>query len=165
MSFNLSNDGAARPGSRCVDQFMTNEITTPVENDHPPVQSNESEAFAPIVVLDDQGKCAGDARHVANGFAVLGLAPELLAAVADLGFTQPTTVQEACIGKAMGQRRGRRTDQSGYTDLMVSSQTGSGKTAAFLLPVLQHAAQAAGRSRSPGARRQEACLRRSHRPR
>src|ERR1700704_1927931 len=42
-----------------------------------------------------------DATPVANGFAVLGLAPELLAAVADLGFTQPTTVQEACIGKAM----------------------------------------------------------------
>jgi superfamily II DNA/RNA helicase len=69
-----------------------------------------------------------------NGFAVLGLAPELLAAVADLGFTQPTNVQNICIGKAMGQADG--SGQSGYIDLMVSSQTGSGKTAAFLLPVL-----------------------------
>jgi superfamily II DNA/RNA helicase len=68
---------------------------------------------------------------VANGFAALGLAPELLAAVADLGFTQPTTVQEQCIGRAMAQGEG-----AAFNDLMVSSQTGSGKTAAFLLPVL-----------------------------
>ncbi len=66
-----------------------------------------------------------------NAFAALGLAPELVQAVADLGFTQPTLVQQAAIPKAM---QGGHTD--GYTDLMVSSQTGSGKTAAFLLPVL-----------------------------
>src|SRR3954464_447590 len=68
---------------------------------------------------------------VANGFAALGLAPELLAAVADLGFTQPTNVQQQCIGRAMA-----RDDGAGFNDLTVSSQTGSGKTAAFLLPVL-----------------------------
>jgi superfamily II DNA/RNA helicase len=70
---------------------------------------------------------------VANGFAALGLAPELLAAVADLGFTQPTPVQQQAIGRAMAQ-----DDSAGtaYNDLLVSSQTGSGKTAAFLLPVL-----------------------------
>ncbi|NML46769.1 DEAD/DEAH box helicase [Ramlibacter sp. G-1-2-2] len=67
--------------------------------------------------------------EVANGFAALGLAPELLAAVADLGFTQPTSVQQQAIGLAMA-------GEAGYNDLMVSSQTGSGKTAAFLLPVL-----------------------------
>jgi superfamily II DNA/RNA helicase len=68
-----------------------------------------------------------------NGFAALGLAPELLAAVADLGFTQPTPVQQQAIGLAMAQDA---TQGSSYNDLMVSSQTGSGKTAAFLLPVL-----------------------------
>jgi superfamily II DNA/RNA helicase len=70
---------------------------------------------------------------VANGFAALGLAPELLAAVADLGFTQPTAVQQQAIGLAMAQEA---TGAAAYNDLMVSSQTGSGKTAAFLLPVL-----------------------------
>jgi superfamily II DNA/RNA helicase len=74
-----------------------------------------------------------NAAPVPNGFAVLGLAPELLAAVADLGFTQPTTVQTQCIGLAMAQEH---VDGQAYNDLMVSSQTGSGKTAAFLLPVL-----------------------------
>jgi superfamily II DNA/RNA helicase len=66
-----------------------------------------------------------------NGFIKLGLAPELIAAVADLGFTQPTTVQEKVVPIAMGEEGAAR-----FVDLMVSSQTGSGKTAAFLLPVL-----------------------------
>ena len=70
-----------------------------------------------------------------NGFAKLGLARELLQAVADLGFTQPTTVQMATIPKAM-QALDADPKASKFTDLLVSSQTGSGKTAAFLLPVL-----------------------------
>jgi len=74
---------------------------------------------------------------VPNGFVKLGLAPELLQAVADLGFTLPTPVQLATIPKAMqgleAQAEGKKAK---FTDLLVSSQTGSGKTAAFLLPVL-----------------------------
>ena len=66
-----------------------------------------------------------------HGFLPLGLAPELLQAVADLGFVAPTAVQQAAIPRAMAALEGQ-----GFTDLMVSSQTGSGKTAAFLLPVL-----------------------------
>lgn len=67
-----------------------------------------------------------------NLFAELGLAPELVQAVADLGYTKPTTVQERAIPYAM-EADG---DSDRFIDLMVSSQTGSGKTAAFLLPVL-----------------------------
>lgn len=69
-------------------------------------------------------------------------------AVADLGYTQPTGVQERAIPLAMGAG----ADAGKFIDLMVSSQTGSGKTAAFLLPVLhtligqQAAAQAAARA-------------------
>ncbi|MBS0609564.1 MAG: DEAD/DEAH box helicase, partial [Proteobacteria bacterium] len=67
-----------------------------------------------------------------EGFVRLGLASELVRAVADLGYTQPTPVQEKAIPLAMGAG-----DEAGrFIDLMVSSQTGSGKTAAFLLPVL-----------------------------
>jgi superfamily II DNA/RNA helicase len=67
----------------------------------------------------------------ASAFAALGLAPELVAAVADLGYTQPTAVQARVLPLAMPENAEQR-----YADLMVSSQTGSGKTAAFLLPVL-----------------------------
>ena len=83
-----------------------------------------------------------------NGFVQLGLAAELVQAVADLGYTQPTQVQARAIPLAMSP-----SDASArFIDLMVSSQTGSGKTAAFLLPVLhtligeQAAADAAARA-------------------
>jgi len=71
--------------------------------------------------------------HEPNGFVQLGLAEELVKAVADLGYTQPTAVQSRTIPLALPA-----DDEAhhGYNDLMVSSQTGSGKTAAFLLPVL-----------------------------
>ncbi|GAB2887059.1 DEAD/DEAH box helicase [Paralcaligenes ginsengisoli] len=58
-------------------------------------------------------------------FETLGLVPSLLSAVLKAGFTEPTPVQAAAIPKALEGR-----------DLMVSSQTGSGKTAAFMLPAL-----------------------------
>jgi superfamily II DNA/RNA helicase len=84
--------------------------------------------FAPAESFD-----ASTPENVApNGFAKLGLAPELLRAVQDLGFSQPTGVQERTIPMALPNG----DEAAGYNDLMVSSQTGSGKTAAFLLPVL-----------------------------
>jgi superfamily II DNA/RNA helicase len=58
-------------------------------------------------------------------FESLGLAAPLLRAVETLGYTAPTEVQLQTVPAAL---------QGG--DLMVSSQTGSGKTAAFLLPML-----------------------------
>ncbi len=77
-------------------------------------------------------EAAAETTEQPNGFVELGLAPELVQAVADLGYTQPTTVQEKAIPLAMGAG----TEGGRFIDLMVSSQTGSGKTAAFLLPVL-----------------------------
>ncbi|WP_202428023.1 DEAD/DEAH box helicase, partial [Malikia spinosa] len=98
-------------------------------------------------ITTDVAEAAPQAAALPNAFAALGLAPELVQAVADLGFTQPTLVQNATIPKAMNGGH-----SEGFTDLMVSSQTGSGKTAAFLLPVLhtlleqQAAAEAAERA-------------------
>ncbi len=64
-------------------------------------------------------------------FESLGLAPSILSAIAQAGFTEPTGVQSAAIPQAL----------AGH-DLMVSSQTGSGKTAAFMLPALNQLAVA-----------------------
>ncbi|OPZ04490.1 MAG: ATP-dependent RNA helicase RhlE [Alphaproteobacteria bacterium ADurb.BinA305] len=58
-------------------------------------------------------------------FENLGLAEELLKAVASTGYTTPTPVQQRAIPAAIAGR-----------DLLVSSHTGSGKTAAFTLPAL-----------------------------
>ena len=80
--------------------------------------------------LEPQAPAATETVAINNPFAALGLAPELQAAVADLGFTEPTAVQQRAIPLALAAPEGD------FNDLMVSSQTGSGKTAAFLLPVL-----------------------------
>jgi superfamily II DNA/RNA helicase len=79
------------------------------------------------------------AAEPANGFATLGLAPELLRALSRAGYTEPTGVQLRAIPAALAG-----------SDLMVSSQTGSGKTAAFVLPALQRVLDA---RRDPARRR------------
>ena len=59
-------------------------------------------------------------------FTSLGLDPLLLRGVRELGFTRPTPIQAQAIPEAL---RGR--------DLLACAATGSGKTAAFGLPILQ----------------------------
>lgn len=59
-------------------------------------------------------------------FASLGLSPELIAAIHDRGYVEPTPVQLAAIPAVLAGR-----------DVWASAQTGSGKTAAFALPLLQ----------------------------
>ncbi len=88
-----------------------------------------------LLVTGDLSPVAITSNDTPNGFAAMGLAPELLRAVKDLGFTQPTPVQMKTIPLAMQGHSAGATDAR-FIDLMVSSQTGSGKTAAFLLPML-----------------------------
>ena len=64
-------------------------------------------------------------------FAEMGLADSLLNSINTLGYTQPTAVQAALVPSAL---------QGG--DWIVASQTGSGKTMAFLLPAVQKIVQA-----------------------
>jgi ATP-dependent RNA helicase RhlE len=59
-------------------------------------------------------------------FDSLGLAPELLRAVADQGYLEPTPVQTEAIPLVLAGR-----------DVLAGAQTGTGKTAAFVLPILQ----------------------------
>ena len=58
-------------------------------------------------------------------FSALGLHPDLLTGVRELGFTRPTPIQGEAIPPALERR-----------DVLACAQTGSGKTAAFLLPIL-----------------------------
>jgi superfamily II DNA/RNA helicase len=60
-----------------------------------------------------------------GGFESLGLAPELLRALADVGYESPSPIQAATIPPLLSGR-----------DLLGQAQTGTGKTAAFALPIL-----------------------------
>jgi ATP-dependent RNA helicase DeaD len=65
----------------------------------------------------------------ASGFAALGLADALLAAITDLGYEEPTPIQRESIPVLLAGR-----------DVLAQAATGTGKTAAFALPMLQRLA-------------------------
>ena len=71
-------------------------------------------------------------------FESLGLAPEILKALSEFGYTTPTPIQAQAIPVALAGG-----------DLMAGAQTGTGKTAAFALPLLQKILPLASTSASP----------------
>ena len=75
-----------------------------------------------------------------NTFEQLGLSSQALASLAEVGFTEPTEIQSKAIG-IVAQRQ----------DLIASAQTGSGKTVAYALPILDMI-RADGEERSARAR-------------
>ncbi|MCW2877190.1 MAG: ATP-independent helicase [Sphaerisporangium sp.] len=76
-----------------------------------------------------------NATEDTSGFADLGLRPELLRAISGLGYEEPTPIQREAIPPLLEGR-----------DLLGQAATGTGKTAAFALPILQRmpAGRAAG---------------------
>jgi len=68
-------------------------------------------------------------------FSDLGLTPELLRAVAEKGYAAPTPIQSRAIPAVLAGR-----------DVLAGAQTGTGKTAAFVLPILQKLGNPSGRA-------------------
>ena len=71
-------------------------------------------------------------------FADLGLSDELLRAVGDTGYTEPTPIQASAIPSVLMMR-----------DIIGIAQTGTGKTASFVLPMIDILAQGRSRARMP----------------
>src|ERR1700751_1082229 len=65
-------------------------------------------------------------KNMAQTFAELGLSEQIIKAITELGFTEATPVQEQTIPLLTSKK----------TDLVALAQTGTGKTAAFGLPLL-----------------------------
>ena len=63
-----------------------------------------------------------------NTFQQTGLSNEILQALQDLGFEKPTSIQEEAIPKLL----------TSQTDVIAIAQTGTGKTAAFSLPLIDN---------------------------
>ena len=72
-------------------------------------------------------------------FDELGLSTELLKAVGSEGYTTPTPIQQQAIGPVLEGR-----------DVLGIAQTGTGKTAAFALPILQRLGRGDGAKRARG---------------
>lgn len=68
-------------------------------------------------------------------FSDLGLSPELLRAVAEKSYDTPTPIQQQAIPAVLGGR-----------DVLAGAQTGTGKTAGFVLPLLQRLVAGDGRT-------------------
>jgi|GEM_PF-305000 len=91
---------------------------------------------------DDHDTAASDAPRGADGFDQLGLGAALLRAVADKGYSTPTPIQTQAIPPVLAGR-----------DVLGCAQTGTGKTAAFALPILQRLWREKGaRTRRPPVR-------------
>src|SRR4051794_40877412 len=73
-----------------------------------------------------------------NGFEGLGLAPEVLKAVAQSGYTTPTPIQAQGIPPVLARR-----------DIIGIAQTGTGKTASFTLPMIELLARGRAKARMP----------------
>jgi ATP-dependent RNA helicase RhlE len=73
-----------------------------------------------------------------NSFDRLGLSADLLRAVKELGYETPTPIQQRAIPSVFAGR-----------DLLAAAQTGTGKTAAFALPLLQRLAEEQPAPRGP----------------
>jgi ATP-dependent RNA helicase RhlE len=70
------------------------------------------------------------------GFSAFGLNPQILQGVRAMGWTQPTPIQLRAIPLLLAGR-----------DVIGSAQTGTGKTGAFALPILQRLGESGGRTR------------------
>ena len=127
MNENIIEQGAVAAAESSLDHSILN--AAPAAADDAALIADAASVIADSESLDT---AAEPVEQKPNGFVQLGLAPELVQAVADLGYTQPTAVQAKAIPLAMN----KGPNATAFVDLMVSSQTGSGKTAAFLLPVL-----------------------------
>jgi superfamily II DNA/RNA helicase len=71
-------------------------------------------------------------------FDELGLSPKLLTAISDAGYTEPTPIQAGAIPAALTGR-----------DVLGIAQTGTGKTASFVLPLIEKLSRGRARARMP----------------
>src|SRR5687768_2278166 len=76
--------------------------------------------------LSSENQAAPADTTTGSTFKSLGLNPDLLKAIEAAGYTSPTPVQELAIPPALEGK-----------DILASAQTGTGKTAAFILPILE----------------------------
>ena len=115
---------------------LVDDAATPIRNTHLPIEARvrrppEHEEKSP-------DRLSEPTHSVADGFENLGLSAPLMRAIADEGYVTPTPIQSAAIPVVLASR-----------DVVATAQTGTGKTAAFALPILERLLPQANTSFSP----------------
>ena len=113
--FNSTTDFA----DNSIDNFFSH------THSHSQANSNQPTDNTPVDDTEATATTSDDANPSENGFTALGLSGSLLKSIVATGYTTPTPIQARAIPAALAGR-----------DLLLSAQTGSGKTAAFVLPIL-----------------------------
>eukprot|EP01033_Poteriospumella_lacustris_P002580 gene2580-1876_t len=119
----LTSLESARP-SKVVDEENDETTTIPINSSSTAARTDSSTSALVSASSRD------DKHQVAFSFAELGLSDWLCQTTTSLGYRRPTIVQSSCIP---GILQGK--------DVMACAETGSGKTATFVLPMLQILAQ------------------------
>lgn len=109
-----------KPSSKSI-QRKVPEPAPESESESSAGEEDEEEEENEEVINENDGE-----QTAKKTFADLGVREELCEACANLKFTHPTPIQEQSIPLALGGR-----------DIIGLAETGSGKTAAFVLPILQ----------------------------
>lgn len=102
---------------------MVADINNSIQLTMSSASSSAGPSRSPSPAADNNGAATEEEPKT---FADLGVSPELCSACKTLGFKNPTDIQIAAIPPALTGR-----------DIIGIAQTGSGKTAAFSLPILQ----------------------------
>jgi len=118
----------------------------PIEHGQSHVPSGTSEDAAPLqpiggataTMTADEAAYHDEVEAEPNGFADLGLSPEILRAVDDMGYRTPTPIQAQAIPTVLMAR-----------DVLGCAQTGTGKTASFVLPMMDILSGSRARARMP----------------
>ena len=113
--FNSTTDFA----DNSIDNFFSH------THSHSQANSNQPTDNTPVDDTEATAPTTDDANPSENGFTALGISGSLLKSIVATGYTTPTPIQARAIPAALAGR-----------DLLLSAQTGSGKTAAFVLPIL-----------------------------
>lgn len=95
-------------------------------SDSTPIASTSKVSTASSTTLKPTSTLLTTEETTTASFSSLGLIPALCDACSSLGFTAPSQIQQECIPYALQGK-----------DIIGLAQTGSGKTAAFALPILQ----------------------------
>ncbi|MFM7634338.1 MAG: DEAD/DEAH box helicase [Cyanobacteriota bacterium] len=100
--------------------FSASSLSDAITDDGGPASCSDGGLFEQSASLQDSAP-----SDATSGFASFGLAPEILAALETIGYREPSPIQKAAIPELLLGR-----------DVLGQAQTGTGKTAAFALPML-----------------------------